>query len=412
MTFTRWVPQLRQWLALACLAALPLAAGAQDVVRQFLSELMLHESQAVLQDGRPVRYRDGEAGERLRRLLDPARTRQVVDEMQASLRRGEGMPDFSPRMKPLADRYSKAFEQWPADYETEYLDLLYWSVQTVKFALENMTTQPASTPAAPPEVSQLLASGRSLMIGVTGLMERSIRQKVESNAFSPDGRARATAMADELASARSPLLAARMRPLYEGEDVYRQHCAACHDTGVAGAPRRGDHAAWRQRIARGFAPLMQATLVGKGAMPPQIGGGVDNIELARATVYLANSAGGSFPEPDLPPTHSGMVAVQEPTLPPAAPARSPMTGEKLYAMNCEACHVQGQQVGPMPALRGAKSLQSGDSAIRIVLHGKGVMPAWRMLSDQEIALVTNYVIERFGSRKLPEVTAQQVRKLR
>src|SRR5260221_13929607 len=36
-----------------------------------------------------------------------------------------------------------------------------------------------------------------------------------------------------------------------GEQVYGQGCKACHETGLAGAPKKGDKAAGGARIARG-----------------------------------------------------------------------------------------------------------------------------------------------------------------
>ncbi len=56
--------------------------------------------------------------------------------------------------------------------------------------------------------------------------------------------------------------------------LYRSACAACHDTGAAGAPRLGDGAAWSARLAQGKAALYQSALNGKGAMPPK-GGRLD-----------------------------------------------------------------------------------------------------------------------------------------
>ncbi len=40
-----------------------------------------------------------------------------------------------------------------------------------------------------------------------------------------------------------------------GEEVVQQACAACHATGLAGAPKAGDKAAWKPRIAQGVPTL-------------------------------------------------------------------------------------------------------------------------------------------------------------
>jgi len=82
-----------------------------------------------------------------------------------------------------------------------------------------------------------------------------------------------------------------------GEEVYKTVCSACHDTGVAGAPKIGDTAAWAPRVETGLDALVQSSLKGKGAMPPQGGGQFHDTEIARAVVYLANQGGAKFDEP-------------------------------------------------------------------------------------------------------------------
>ena len=59
----------------------------------------------------------------------------------------------------------------------------------------------------------------------------------------------------------------------DGQSLYSA-CAACHDTGAAGAPRLGDVAAWSTRLGAGVDALTASAINGKGAMPPK-GGRVD-----------------------------------------------------------------------------------------------------------------------------------------
>ena len=82
-----------------------------------------------------------------------------------------------------------------------------------------------------------------------------------------------------------------------GEDVYKAVCSACHAAGVAGAPKHQDSGAWAPRIASGLEALVQSALKGKGAMPPQGGGGYSAAEITKAVVDMANGAGGKFDEP-------------------------------------------------------------------------------------------------------------------
>jgi cytochrome c5 len=56
-----------------------------------------------------------------------------------------------------------------------------------------------------------------------------------------------------------------------GEQAFTKVCSACHGTGVNGAPKVGDHAAWGPRIAQGKETLYTHAIAGKGNMPPRGG---------------------------------------------------------------------------------------------------------------------------------------------
>lgn len=55
----------------------------------------------------------------------------------------------------------------------------------------------------------------------------------------------------------------------DGKKIYETKCFTCHTSGVAGAPKLGDKAAWAPRIAAGDAAMMEIVIKGKGAMPPK-----------------------------------------------------------------------------------------------------------------------------------------------
>lgn len=55
----------------------------------------------------------------------------------------------------------------------------------------------------------------------------------------------------------------------EGEVIVAKHCVACHQIGLAGAPKLGDKAAWAPRIATGVESMVATVASGKGAMPPK-----------------------------------------------------------------------------------------------------------------------------------------------
>ena len=86
------------------------------------------------------------------------------------------------------------------------------------------------------------------------------------------------------------------RTLKSGEEVFKTQCTNCHSAGLIGAPKFGDAGAWAPRIKTGYTALLTSALKGKNAMPPQ-GGQLNELEIGRAVVYMANAAGAKFAEP-------------------------------------------------------------------------------------------------------------------
>jgi len=51
------------------------------------------------------------------------------------------------------------------------------------------------------------------------------------------------------------------------EKIYNTYCVACHGTGAAGAPIKGNAEAWGPHIAKGEATLIKHAIEGFNAMP-------------------------------------------------------------------------------------------------------------------------------------------------
>ncbi len=80
-----------------------------------------------------------------------------------------------------------------------------------------------------------------------------------------------------------------------GEATYKANCAVCHVAGVAGAPKLGDKAAWKDRIAQGNDTLYQHAIKGfqgkVGFMPAKGGNAALPDEDVKAAVdYMVNAA--------------------------------------------------------------------------------------------------------------------------
>lgn len=208
------------------------------------------------------------------------------------------------------------------------------------------------------------------------------------------------------------------RPLASGEAVYAAQCVACHASGVAGAPKFGDTAAWAPRIATGYEALLNSVLKGKGAMGAQGGGAYRDEELGRAVVHLANAAGGQFAVPEAAaaaapaaaPAAAAPAAVEAPAAvvaaAPAAAAPAPVVGatvaagagEALYKQACAVCHVAGVAGAPKFADKAAWAprLALGlDGLTASVIKGKGAMPpkGGSAASDADIKAAVQYMLD-------------------
>ncbi len=54
-----------------------------------------------------------------------------------------------------------------------------------------------------------------------------------------------------------------------GDEIYNASCVGCHGSGVMGAPKFGDAAAWAERSAKGVDTLIANAINGINAMPPK-----------------------------------------------------------------------------------------------------------------------------------------------
>ena len=78
-------------------------------------------------------------------------------------------------------------------------------------------------------------------------------------------------------------------------------------------------------------------------------------------------------------------------------------GEKVYAANCVACHqASGKGGGAIKALDGSALVMSSDAGkqIHVLLNGQNnnSMPAWKQLSDTDIAAVISYTKNNWSNK--------------
>lgn len=91
----------------------------------------------------------------------------------------------------------------------------------------------------------------------------------------------AGALAATTAGAAAPVPAAKV------EQIYKATCMACHGSGVMGAPKVGDKAGWKTRLAKGKPVVYTNAINGFKMMPPKGGNpGLKDDELKAVVDYM------------------------------------------------------------------------------------------------------------------------------
>lgn len=190
------------------------------------------------------------------------------------------------------------------------------------------------------------------------------RPSAEPNAMTPESVAARIQPVGRVEFSAGGAAAAGTR---SGEEIVKAVCTACHQAGVANAPKLGDKAQWAPRLKQGLNALVASVVKGKGAMPPKAGdASLTDEEIASAVVVMANQAGAKLKEP-------------APSKPQAVAAAKPQAGggKAVYDQTCVACHAQSVAGSPKLGDKAAWALRiktGMDSLVQSVLKGKGAMP--------------------------------------
>ncbi|MCE8035315.1 cytochrome c5 family protein [Billgrantia tianxiuensis] len=207
----------------------------------------------------------------------------------------------------------------------------------------------------------------------------------------------------------------------DGAGIYGQVCAACHDTGAAGAPRRGEEGEWSERIDQGWETLLDHAINGFNAMPAR--GGNPNLsdeEVAAATAHLLEpvmdvpETGGDDAAAEEAVSEEGPVeedaeaaavatedaaADEEATGDEEANGASDIDGEAIYNQACMACHMTGAAGAPRRGEAGeweGRIDQDIETLYDHAINGIGAMPpkgGHTNLSDDEVRAAVDFLVE-------------------
>lgn len=283
--------------------------------------------------------------------------------------------------------------------------------------------------------AKLIMSGLAalgVMAGTTGAYAQDAARDVIAERLEPVGQlciqgqdcGTAAAPADDSAGSGGDI---------DGEGIYGNVCSACHESGAAGAPVRGNEEAWAERTGQGFATLLEHAINGIGAMPPK--GGNPNLsdeEVEAAVAYLLEpvmdvpEVGGGSDEAASEEAASEEDVTEETAAATegeavteemaanddaaseedasaneeeAASGGSDLDGEALYASaGCAVCHdigVAGAPVKGDSEAWAARLEKGADALYSSAINGIGAMPPKGgnpNLADEEVMAIVDYMM--------------------
>ena len=149
-------------------------------------------------------------------------------------------------------------------------------VMIAKFVTGGLKIDPKSSAMSEEAVARRLKPVGDVVIGETGAPMPAAATK--STATTGGGPAQSATAAAKPAGGAA-----------DGKKIYDAACAMCHAAGVAGAPKTGDKAAWKPRIAQGKDVLYGSAIKGKNLMPPKGGStSLADAEIKAAVDYLVS----------------------------------------------------------------------------------------------------------------------------
>jgi cytochrome c5 len=210
-----------------------------------------------------------------------------------------------------------------------------------------------------------------------------------------------------------------------GKSVWTAHCATCHKSGVAGAPKIGDNAAWSKlaKEAGSVATLHHRAINGYsgslGFMPPKGGAsGLSDGQVKAAANYMLEQSGVSVPQSGgaqtsgakSSETHSGGAKAAGSAgsgNKTTANGKTSANGKSVWTAHCAACHKTGvagaPKIGDKNAWAGIFKKTDHATLYKHAIEGfqgdRGFMPpkgGASDLSDSQVKAAVDYMIDQSG----------------
>lgn len=191
------------------------------------------------------------------------------------------------------------------------------------------------------------------------------------------------------------------------QQIVENTCAACHASGVQGAPVIGEQGDWSGRLDNGADTLLQNAMNGLNAMPPKGGdASLSEEEMQGAIGYMLAESGLDDPYAGETAAASGGGEAESDTAAAdegaGAGGADLAKGEQVHQATCFACHGTGAAGAPKTGDAGAwqdRIAQGKDTLYTHAIEGyqgdAGVMPAKGgnpSLSDEDVKAAVDYMM--------------------
>jgi cytochrome c5 len=215
--------------------------------------------------------------------------------------------------------------------------------------------------------------------------------------------------AEKPAAGAGAEIVAAAGPVDIGAATYGKICFACHDAGIGGAPKKGDKAAWADRLQKGEEMLVSNAINGiqgdAGIMPAKGGlASLSDDEVRASVMHMLAAVGeGSGAAAEAAPAPAAAPAEPVTEAPTAAePAVAEGRGKEVYDSACFICHATGVAGAPKigDAAGWAPRIAQGTEtlhthAVKGFMGEAGLMPpkGGRMdYSDDDVKAAVDYMV--------------------
>ncbi len=192
-----------------------------------------------------------------------------------------------------------------------------------------------------------------------------------------------------------------------GQKTYETHCAACHASGVGGAPRVGVVADWEAPAKSPLFILLENVWHGLAIMPAK--GGCSDCSrraITSAIVYMLHQSETGHAAPKTAAAGNGQKAIPSHKV-------SLAVGKAVYHAHCDACHASGVAGAPRygDVKAWAARIKTGLNALHMnALNGIKAMPpkgGCTSCTRQQIFSAVDYMVAASGGKSMVQKSLKQ-----